>query len=295
MPCGRFMKINNMHSLGISVIIPVFNGARYIERAINSVRKQCYKDVEILVIDGGSTDQTVEIASALLGVDDRLVSQRDEGQLDAVRKGVCLASKEISYWLNVDDFPAPGTFEAVASAFAADPVLEIIYSDDWVWHESSRKVFVGQTIAFTSVGDHLYKYRQVYSECFFWRTRLSSKIRFWDTSLRVATDYSITLQLELLSQGKRKWIRKRLGIFSVVESGQQLSQIHRSRVEEEKTKIKKQVHEHYSELLPVPPSHLGFWIRNSALPFLVRAVRVIGRLITHDKDRRELKAYIEKL
>jgi len=112
----------------VSVITPVLNQQDYIEETVRSVLNQDYQNVEYLVIDGGSTDGTLEILESYV---DRitLISEPDEGQADAINKGFRLSSGEITSWLNADDVYLPGAVSAVVDAFAADIKAVCIYGD----------------------------------------------------------------------------------------------------------------------------------------------------------------------
>jgi glycosyltransferase involved in cell wall biosynthesis len=103
----------------ISVVTACLDAAGTIEEAIESVRAQGYPRLEHVVVDGGSTDGTVEILERSAGV--RYVSEPDDGRVDAVNKGLAMASGEVIAWLNADDRYYRGTLRAVGEAFAADP------------------------------------------------------------------------------------------------------------------------------------------------------------------------------
>jgi glycosyltransferase involved in cell wall biosynthesis len=92
----------------ISVVIPSFNQGKYIEETILSVLGQKYPRLEIIVIDGGSTDNTVEVLEKYSQHLSYWHSEKDEGQADAINKGMRLASGEILCWLNSDDLYLPG-------------------------------------------------------------------------------------------------------------------------------------------------------------------------------------------
>jgi glycosyltransferase involved in cell wall biosynthesis len=94
----------------VSIVTPSLNQGRFIEQAIRSVLEQDHPDVEHVVVDGGSTDETLEILSRYPTV--RWVSEPDSGQAAAVNKGFRMARGEIFGWLNADDYYLPGAISA---------------------------------------------------------------------------------------------------------------------------------------------------------------------------------------
>src|ERR1700758_618457 len=104
----------------ISIVTPSFNQASFIVETLNSVKGQNYPALEHLVMDGGSTDETVEILQRLSGQPGwehlHWISEPDLGQSDALNKGFRLASGEIVGWLNSDDLYRPNCFAKMAQA-----------------------------------------------------------------------------------------------------------------------------------------------------------------------------------
>jgi glycosyltransferase involved in cell wall biosynthesis len=100
-------------------VTPSFNAAATIAETLRSVREQDYPHVEHVVVDGGSTDGTLEILASAEGV--RFVSEPDRGLSHAMNKGVDMASGSLVGWLNADDMYLPGALRAVGEAFAARP------------------------------------------------------------------------------------------------------------------------------------------------------------------------------
>ncbi|MGO8972547.1 MAG: glycosyltransferase family 2 protein [Steroidobacteraceae bacterium] len=108
----------------ISVITPSYNQGAYIEQTIRSVLDQNYGHVEHIVIDGGSTDDTVEILKRYPHL--IWISEKDRGQADALNKGLRLARGEIVGWINSDDYYQPSIFGSVARHFRSSGAQWVI-------------------------------------------------------------------------------------------------------------------------------------------------------------------------
>ena len=101
----------------ISIVTPSYNQGRFIEETIRSVLLQGYPNLEYIVVDGGSTDETVEILKKYDPWIDHWVSEPDDGQTHAINKGLRRATGDIHGWLNSDDFFVPGALRRVVKAF----------------------------------------------------------------------------------------------------------------------------------------------------------------------------------
>ena len=113
----------------VSIVTPSFNQARFLEATILSVLEQDYPNVEYFIIDGGSTDGSVEIIKKY---EHRLagwVSEKDRGQTDALNKGFGMTHGDILAWLNSDDTYQPGAVREAVDLLTANPTLGMVYGD----------------------------------------------------------------------------------------------------------------------------------------------------------------------
>lgn len=112
----------------ISIVTPSFNQGQFIQVTIDSVLDQNYPNLEYLVADGGSTDDTVAILRSY-GKKLRWFSQPDKGQTDAINKGMAQTSGEIVLYLNSDDVLLPGALKTIATAFQRQPEVQWLTGD----------------------------------------------------------------------------------------------------------------------------------------------------------------------
>lgn len=106
----------------ISIVTPSYNQGHFIEETITSVLDQQYPNIEYIIIDGGSTDNTVEIIKKYEKHLKFWVSETDQGQAHAINKGLHHCTGEIFNWLNSDDYLEPGALQKIAAAFEGNKV-----------------------------------------------------------------------------------------------------------------------------------------------------------------------------
>ena len=113
----------------VSIVTPSFNQASFLEQTLRSVLEQDYPNLEYIVIDGGSTDGSVEIINKYADQLAYWQSQPDQGQTDAINQGFAHATGEILAWLNSDDLLLPGAVSAAVRALEEHPEAAMVYGD----------------------------------------------------------------------------------------------------------------------------------------------------------------------
>ncbi|HEY8667665.1 MAG TPA: glycosyltransferase family 2 protein [Tepidisphaeraceae bacterium] len=178
----------------VSIVTPSYNQGRFIAATIDSVLNQNYPNVEYVVMDGGSTDQTVEI---LKGYGERIawVSERDDGQSDALNKGFGRTRGEILGWLNSDDTYSPGAIAAAAEYFATHPDVAMVYGDaDYIDATGGR---IGRCAHVEPFNLHrlLYYSDFIVQPAAFFRRSAFEAVGGIDASLHFCMDYDLWLKI----------------------------------------------------------------------------------------------------
>jgi hypothetical protein len=186
----------------ISIVTPSYNQGQFLEETIQSVLIQRYLNLEYVVIDGGSSDSSVEIIRKYENSLTYWVSEADKGQYDALNKGFAHTTGEIMAWLNSDDKYCPWAFSVIADIFSAYPEVEWITSVHPVsWNERGQAVAVDFTGGFSRQsflkggnypGKGSHGRRWIQQESTFWRRSLWERAGGrLDTSLEVAADFEL--------------------------------------------------------------------------------------------------------
>lgn len=176
----------------VSIITPSYNQAKFIEETLQSVLSQDYPNVEYSVIDGGSTDGTQEI---LKRHGERLtwISEKDQGQADAVNKGFRNAGGEIFGWLNSDDTYCPGAIQKVVEFFGKHPDISMVYGEAYNTDAQGNIIERHPTEEFD--------YQRLAETCFisqptvFLRRHVFEEVGPLDISLHYSLDYEYWMRI----------------------------------------------------------------------------------------------------
>lgn len=183
----------------ITVVVPSFNQGRFIDETLSSLLDQAYPSLEIIVMDGGSTDDTVE---RLKHYGDRIcwVSEKDRGQSDAIVKGFARANSSWITWLNSDDVQCNRALWAVNEVVANNPEAEVIVGQGHYMDEDGSNPRTYPTI---TVGPSIDVARQMFEKGYlaqpsvFYRKAAYDRIGGVDPSLRFCMDYDLLTRFAL--------------------------------------------------------------------------------------------------
>lgn len=189
----------------ISVVIPSYNQAGFIERTLLSVLNQNYPNLEIIVIDGGSSDGTVELLERYSDQLTYVYSGPDKGQSDALNHGFSKASGDIMAWLNSDDLHLPGAMHAAAETFKEFPDASVVFGDWWSIDGEDCVTDIHYAFDF-SLGHFIYEGFHLNSQAMFWRRSAHRRFGEFDVDLHRTMDYDLILRLGL-NEGEDKFVR----------------------------------------------------------------------------------------
>lgn len=188
----------------ISIVTPSYNQGEFIEETILSVLNQGYPNLEYIVIDGGSTDNTLAILEKYKDSLAYWVSEKDGGQGNAINKGFRKATGDIYGWINSDDYYLPHTFEALAKAYS--PASYQFYYGDSLDLDENK--VLSYTDANYVIDDFLRFGGLIASHSAFWDSRIHQEI--WE---EMKCNVDGELWIRMLKGTRKKYIRQPLGVY----------------------------------------------------------------------------------
>jgi glycosyltransferase involved in cell wall biosynthesis len=179
----------------VALVTPVLNSGKYLEATIQSVLSQDYPNLEYYIVDGGSTDDTVDV---IRKYEDRIsgwTSEPDRGMYDALNKGFARTTGEIMGWISATDMLHLGGLRVVGSIFSQLPKVEWITGRPTQFSEEGMITAVGGIPHWTRTRFLAGFNRYIQQESTFWRRSLWNKAGgFLDSSLRMAGDFELWLR-----------------------------------------------------------------------------------------------------
>lgn len=203
----------------ISIVTPSFNSGEFLEQALRSVAGQDYPYIEHIVIDGGSTDGTLEILRRYQpGV--TWISEPDNGQANALNKGFAMARGDIVGWLNADDTYQPGALTAAAAYLQAHPTVDLVYGNFNLVDAAGHILHTHTTPPFSLAG--LLQAAIIPQTSMFFRRVVIDDVGGVDEKLHYVLDWEFTLRIALTHQTVR--IGEVWGNFRLAEGTKSVAQ-----------------------------------------------------------------------
>ncbi len=183
----------------VSIITPSYNQANFLESTIQSVLAQDYPNVEYIIVDGGSTDGSVDVIRRYEGRLAAWISEKDEGQTDAINKGFAMAQGEILAWLNSDDVYQPSAISEAAAFLEENPGVGMVYGDTNFIDEDGRVLgkFNAQQTSYKRLRRGGVYIPQPAS---FWRASLWDAVGPLDPSFYFAMDYDLWVRFAKVAE-----------------------------------------------------------------------------------------------
>ena len=176
----------------VTVVTPSYNQGRFIRETVESVLAQDYPRIEYLVIDGGSTDGTLDVLKRYAG---RVswISEADRGQAHAINKGWKQAKGDIVAWLNSDDVYLPGAVRSAVEAFSRRPDAGVVYGEAFYIDEEGRRIKRYPTEPFSA--QRLIDLCYICQPAAFFRRSAVEKVGFVNEDLHYCMDYELLVRI----------------------------------------------------------------------------------------------------
>lgn len=179
----------------VSIVTPSFNQGKFIEETILSVLNQSYKNIQYIIVDGGSTDNTMEIIDKYRDRIDIIIHEKDKGQSDAINKGFKLADGELIGWINSDDILYPECVERIVELYENNPEGVIFYNSNGRMINEIGNILRDYS---TKIPNREHLIRNKYSliqQGSFYRRDIVEKVNYLDENIHYCMDLDLWLKL----------------------------------------------------------------------------------------------------
>ena len=176
----------------VSVVTPTFNSSLYLRDTLASVAGQTYPAIEHIIVDGGSTDETLSIVAEYPRV--RCITGRDTGMYDAINKGLRAASGTIVAYLNSDDLYFPDTVERVVRYFNDHPAADLVFGNCRYIDDEGKELFIRKYPSFRWRLYSVLDGSTIPQQSCFWRRRLVKRVGYFDERFRMAGDFEFFIR-----------------------------------------------------------------------------------------------------
>jgi len=189
----------------ISIVMPSFNQVDYIERSIRSIIYQDYPNLEFIVIDGNSNDGTKEILDKYKDNFSFYISEKDNGQSDALNKGFSYATGDIYGWLNSDDLYLPNSLFLISSLFLKNHDKKIIFGD-WLSIDKNDRILDFNHAFDFNLNHFKYEGFHLNAQSMFWRSEVHKNFSGFEIDLYNTMDYQMIMEFGI-NEGEKSFLR----------------------------------------------------------------------------------------
>lgn len=235
-----------MKQIKFSIVIPVYNGEKYLQETLDSIKSQNYKNYEVILVDGLSRDKTMEIVSRNGDMFYKIVSEKDNGMYEAINKGFNMATGTHYYFINSNDKLLPNTLGIVAKEFEQTGCDMIMGNINFI-SEQSEFAFSMKGTKIAKKGMKAIQRMTFAQPSVFWTSEIYKELKGFDTSFKYRADAKFLLSAYIRDDIKVGYINATLAEF----------RIHNDHIgEDDKNRGERELKKYQNEVFGGKPSKL---------------------------------------